>query len=87
MARSPAAERAWRLRCAQDALTRAAAALTEPATDAVLAFALLHAGLAVVHLAAADTGERARARVEAACRDAQGVPRGDDGAGADGEEG
>lgn len=55
-------------RRAQDAFTRAAAALTEPTTDA-LAFALLEATKGVMVLAEIDVGQKAKARVEAYLRE------------------
>lgn len=50
---------------ARDAFTRAAAALTEPLTADVVAFALLEASIGMLRLAEADDDEQsARCRVE-----------------------
>lgn len=49
---------------ARDGFLRAAAALTEPPTAGVLAFALLEGSIALLAIAEADVGEEAREIVE-----------------------
>lgn len=57
------AERHGRLESARDALIVAAAALTQPRTEETIAFALMHAGIAVLHIATADPDSRSLGRV------------------------
>lgn len=60
------AQAAQRIAKAKDSLVRAAAALTNsPCTTDDLAAALMEASVALVHIAAADTDERARGKVQA----------------------
>lgn len=56
---------------AKDCLTRALALLTDDPTTEGLAAALLWTGTAVVHMAALDPGEKARALAESVIRKAR----------------
>lgn len=59
---------------ARQALLRAAAALTEPATHQVLAFALVEAATGLLCIARADVDEAGRALAEARLRDLMRPP-------------